>query len=155
MNKKLVLLLAFPLLYGCKDKTTSKSIKEISWMDVRENEFQLVRPISFGPDAKDGYYLPLRTNQWYLVSTSAGCALLPVDIYIGGGPTYVEDVIHREIAILDTVAEHLLCASKYAPQVENYTLLEVVCFIPGHSPKPSLDSTGKVTLYTEIVGGHE
>ena len=122
-------------------------------MDIKDNEFQLVRPISFGPEAKDGYRLPLRTDQWYLVSTDAGCALLPVDIYEAGGPTYIQDVIrHQKIAVLDTVAQHILCASKYAPKVENYTLLEVVCFISGHSPKPSLDSTGKVTLYTEILG---
>ncbi len=149
----MISIIAIVALSSCNSSDESKnsiSPKKPSWCSAKLAKYQLIRPIDFYKGATDAYNLPIREGQWYLVSRSTECYLLPVKTDGGMGPSFIENVTKwNKIATIDTILANSMSNTRRYDGLEQMSNFEIVCFDEGYSIVPSTDPVGGMTVVVE------
>ncbi len=164
MKKLINVILVFAtmtitLFNSCSSKSAEKKkvrdLEKNSWKNEWTKSFQLVRPIEFEEDAVDAYgeHLINHKENWYIISKSSDCFLLPVKIRYGINPSLEEQLVeYSHKAVIDTMLlDYKVNTTVHVfSGLRRISKLEVLCLInPTSTFKPCAGSLGEMSVCVE------
>ncbi|MCF7831915.1 MAG: hypothetical protein K9M36_03460 [Candidatus Pacebacteria bacterium] len=130
--------------------TRADDLAGLSWETQKHDKYQLVQPLEFSPGAIDVWALPLRQGQWYALNTASAGWLIPINIYNGMDPTFIQSIVEiQKIGVIDTVNPRLIDTNRIFTGLRSVQGMRIVCLKPGLRFRPSCGPHDSVTLAVE------